>query len=115
MMQIEPDGRFKLDPGEAPNILLTPCIDASGKPFVGKTLVVSNPYLYVYVRDLLQEGGKKEPETPAAEAMANFVKELMKYKPAANKTAGEKKLGPTMIRLENHFKVPLADDESDGS
>lgn len=98
--------------GECPNIMFTPAMDpVSGRPFTERTLIISNPYLYVYIRDLViaNEVARESQNTDAA--MAKLMDEIMKYKPRSQQTEGERKLGPLNIRLEEHYPNPIPSKE----
>lgn len=108
--------------GDCPNIMFTPVVDpTTGGPPIGKTLFICNPYLYIYIRDLVMAGEALDAENShdvdAETAMAKMMKEIMRYKPRSQRTEGERKLGPLEIRLEEHYPNPknIKEEQSETS
>jgi len=107
--------------GDCPNIMFIPAANpATGQPLTDKTLIICNPYLYVYARDLVIADETAQDTQHADEAMAKLMSEIMKYKPRSQRIEGERKLGPLSMRLEEHYpnsekldERQLDTDESD--
>lgn len=98
--------------GDCPNIMFIPAADPlSGQPLTNKTLIICNPYLYVYIRDLVIANETARDDQNADAAMAKMMQEIMKYKPLSQRTEGERKLGPLSIRLEEHYPNPKSLDK----
>jgi len=96
--------------GDCPNIMFTPAENpVTGRLFTERTLIICNPYLYVYIRDLVianEASQLNQIDQNAEVAMEKLMRELMKYKPRSQQTEGERKIGPLSIRLEEHYPNP---------
>lgn len=95
--------------GETPALMFVPYAMKPGDPIPQvKTLVVVNPVMYTYIRDMVinDQAMAIQQEQEAEGAVVQMMDGLLGHSSEVtdNSVEGERAIGPVSIRLEEHLK-----------